>query len=66
MEGQIVRMLEHEIEAAIREIIARHRKPPGLPLLPSQRTIHLMAKTAVAVYECAFENQSERQGGNEE
>jgi len=28
-----------------------------LPLLPSQQTMHLMAKAAVAVYESAVENQ---------
>jgi len=27
-----------------------------LPLLPSQQTMHLMAKAAVAVYEAAVEN----------
>lgn len=28
-----------------------------LPLLPSDRTLHLMAKAAVTVYEAAVENQ---------
>jgi len=28
-----------------------------LPLLPSQQTMHLMAKAAVTVYEAAVENQ---------
>ena len=28
-----------------------------LPLLPSRQTMHLMAKSAVTVYEAAVENQ---------
>lgn len=59
MEHKIVETLEREIEEAIRGVVARHRKPPRLPLLPSHRTTHLMAKAAVAVYEAAMERFDE-------
>ena len=51
-----VRKLEREIEEAIAGVVIRLglRK---LPLLPSQHTMHLMAKAAVAVYESAVDNQ---------
>lgn len=65
MDDRIVGMMEREIEAAIAAVITRHWKPPRLPLLPSQRTFHLMAKAAVAVYECALENRGDRLPGNE-
>ena len=42
---------------AIAGVLAR-LGPRRLPLLPSQQTIHLMAKAAVAVYESAVENQN--------
>ena len=35
------------------EIVSRP-EPRDLPLLPSQQTMHLMAKAAVAIYESAF------------
>jgi malic enzyme len=56
MDGKTTRKLEHELEQAIAGIVARlgFRK---LPMLPSQHTMHLMAKAAVAVYEAAVENQ---------
>lgn len=51
-----VRKLEHELEEAIAGVVAclGLRR---LPLLPSQQTMDLMAKAAVAVYEPAVENQ---------
>ena len=56
MDEKTVRRLEDELEVAIAGVVARMglRK---LPLLPSQQTMHLMAKAAVAVYESAVENQ---------
>jgi hypothetical protein len=56
MDGKTARKLEREVEQAIVGIVARlgYRK---LPMLPSQHTMHLMAKAAVAVYEAAVENQ---------
>ena len=53
-----VHRLEQEFEEAIAEVIVRM----GLkkfPLLPSQQTVHLMAKAAVTVYEAAVENAHE-------
>ena len=51
-----VRKLEQELEEAIAGVIVRMGLK-NLPLLPSQQTMHLMAKAAVAVYEAAVENQ---------
>ena len=55
MDPKTVEKLEDKIEDAIAEIIVKMgvRK---LPLLPSQQTMHLMAKAAVAVYEAVVEN----------
>jgi hypothetical protein len=58
MDEKNVRRLEHDVEDAIAGVLAR-LGPRKLPLLPSQQTIHLMAKAAVAVYESAVENQRE-------
>jgi hypothetical protein len=60
MDHKIVEELESKIEDAVAEVLLRlgHRR---LPLLPSRRTMHLMAKAAVAVYEAAVEN-CERKG----
>ena len=60
MDQKAVRKLEKEIEKAVAEVIFR----PGLgklPLMPSQVTMHMMAKAAVAVYEAAVENQDRAQ-----
>ena len=56
MDHKAVAKLEENIEAVIAEVIVKmgHKK---LPLLPERRTMHLMAKAAVAVYEAAVENQ---------
>jgi hypothetical protein len=58
MDHKTVETLEREIEQAIAGVVTRLglRK---LPLLPSQRTMHLMAKAAVTVYEAA-QNRPER------
>jgi hypothetical protein len=50
MDHKTVDKLEREIEQAIAGVVARLglRK---LPLLPSQKTMRMMAKAAVAVYE---------------
>ncbi len=53
---ETVRRLEHDLEDAIAGVVARLGRR-RLPLLPSQQTMHLMAKAAVAVYESAVENQ---------
>lgn len=59
MDNKVVDKLEREIEEAIAGVICRLGLR-RLPLLPSQRTMHLMAKVAVAVYEAAVENQDGR------
>ena len=62
MEQQTVRKLEQELEKAIGGVIVSMGLK-RLPILPSQQTMHLMAKaaaaayeSAVAVYESAVEN----------
>jgi hypothetical protein len=61
VDQKVVRMLEDDIEDAIAAIIIRHSKGWKVPLLPSQRTMHLMAKAAAAVHEAAVEA---REGGS--
>lgn len=56
MDQKTVRRLEEELEEAVAGII-RKLGQRHLPLLPSHRTMHLMAKAAVTVYESAVENQ---------
>jgi hypothetical protein len=56
MEQKTVRRLEQELEDAIAGVVVRLGLG-ALPLLPSRRTMHLMAKAAVAVYEAAVENR---------
>jgi hypothetical protein len=56
VDPKTVEKLEGKIEEAITEIIMKMGLK-RLPLLPSQQTIHLMAKAAVAVYETAVEDQ---------
>ncbi len=58
MDHKIVEKLEREIEDAIAEIV-KQLGPNKLPLKPSPRTMHLMAKAAVTVYEAAVENCEE-------
>ena len=56
LDERTVRRLEHDLEDAIAGVVARLGLR-RLPLLPSQQTMHLMSKAAVAVYESAVENQ---------
>jgi MinD-like ATPase involved in chromosome partitioning or flagellar assembly len=55
MDPKTVENLEGEIEDAIADIIVK-LGVKKLPLLPSHKTLHLMAKAAAAVYEAAVEN----------
>ena len=48
MDEKTVRRLEAELEDAIAAVVA-HLGRRRLPLMPSQQTMHLMAKAAVAV-----------------
>lgn len=54
MDQRLVAGLEREVEKAISHVI-REMGLTRLPILPSQRTMHLMAKAAVSVYEAAEE-----------
>jgi hypothetical protein len=58
MDQKTVRKLEMELEKAIGDVVVRQGLK-GLPLLPSQQTMHFMSKAAVAVYEAAVDNQRE-------
>jgi hypothetical protein len=53
MDQKTVNKLERELERAIAEVTMGM----GLKRLPSQQTMHFMAKAAVAVYESAVENK---------
>jgi hypothetical protein len=54
MNPNAVRKLEKELYEAIADVICRLGLKK-LPLLPPQRTMEMMAKAAVAVYEGAVE-----------
>ena len=56
MDQQTVKKLEDEIEDAIADVILNLGRKK-LPLMPRRKTMHLMAKAAVTVYETALENQ---------
>jgi len=56
MAPKTVETLEVKIEKAIAEVIEKMGLKK-LPLLPDRRTMHLMAKAAVTVYEAAVENK---------
>ena len=55
MDQKVVRKLEEHIERAIADVVIRLSKAWQVPLVPSQHTMHLMAKAAIAVYEAAVE-----------
>ncbi len=55
MGEKTVRKLEKRIGKAVLDVISEMGLK-RLPLLPSQQTMHLMAKATVAVYETAVEN----------
>jgi hypothetical protein len=54
MDQRAVDRLEREIEQAIAGVVCRLGLKK-LPLLPSQKTMRMMAKAAVAVYEAAVD-----------
>jgi hypothetical protein len=56
MDHKAVERLEREIERAIAGVVVGLGLKK-LPLLPSQRTMHLMAKAAVAVYEASADGR---------
>ncbi len=59
MDPKTVHMLEAELEKSIADVIHRLGLKK-LPFLPSHRTIEMMAKAAVAVYEAAVEEHERR------
>ena len=54
MDQRTVSWLEKEVEDSIADAIKKTGST-RLPASPTQRTIHLMAKAAVTVYEAAVE-----------
>jgi hypothetical protein len=58
MEPKTVENLEEQIEEVIVQMKMGLKR---LPLLPSQRTMHLLAKATVTVYEAAVESRQERE-----
>jgi len=61
MDEKTVHRLEREVEKAIAEVVIVRNKNWKYPLLPSQHTMQMMAKAAVAVYEAAVEKQDRAQ-----
>ena len=61
MDTKTVRTLEEKIEGAIAEVIVVKMGLKRLPLLPNRRTLHLMAKAAVSVYEAVVENEQQQE-----
>ncbi len=55
MDQKAVSALEEDLEGAILSVIMKAVKGRRIPLLPSHRTIHLMSKAAVVVYETAVD-----------
>jgi hypothetical protein len=60
MDSKTIEKLEGKLQQAIAEVIMKMGLK-RLPLLPSNETMHLMAKAAVAVYESAVENSQPEQ-----
>ena len=56
MDQKAVRKLEKELHKAVADVICRLGLKK-LPLLPSHRTMEMMAKAATAVYEAAVEER---------
>jgi transcriptional regulator of met regulon len=58
MDPKTIENLEEKIEEGIAKITVKMGLKK-LPILPDRRTMHLMAKAAVTVYEAAVENRPE-------
>jgi hypothetical protein len=65
MDQKVAKRLEREIEKAIIEVICRLGLK-RLPLLPAHRTMTMMAKAAVAVYEQAVDSPDDQPPRHEE
>jgi hypothetical protein len=59
MDQRTADRLEREIEQAIAGVVSRLGLKK-LPLLPSQQTMRMMAKAAVAVYEAAVDGTDDQ------
>ena len=59
MDQKTVRKMEREHEEAIAKVVIVRNKNWKYPALPSRRTLHLMAKAAVAVYEATMDDRDE-------
>ncbi len=59
MEAKTVEKLEKRVEEAIAGVVVKMGLKQ-LPLLPARRTLHLMAKAAVTVYEAAADSRTTR------
>jgi hypothetical protein len=59
MDQEQVRKFEDEIGKAIAQVIGRAFKGRAMPKPSSDRTYHLMAKAAVAVFEAVEEERGE-------
>ena len=65
MDPKVAKRLERELEKAIIEVVCRLGLKK-LPLLPSQGTMTMMAKAAVAVYEEAMDSPEDSTSTEEE
>ena len=61
MDPKTVRKLEKKLTEAMGDVIGRLGLK-RLPMLPSHRTLEIMSKAAVAVYEAAEESSRARDG----
>ncbi|QDV70522.1 hypothetical protein Poly24_42460 [Rosistilla carotiformis] len=61
MEPRIVDQVERQIEAALAKLFEQPSHA-SLPLHPSRKTLHLMAKAAATVFETAVENRPRDKG----
>ena len=59
MDPKVAKRLERELEKAVIEVVCRLGLKK-LPLLPAHRTMTLMAKAAVAVYEQAVDSPEDK------
>ena len=57
MDQEVVHRLEQDIARAIFDVIEQ-KSATGFPYVPSHRTMHLMAKAAVSVYEAVAEYEN--------
>lgn len=59
MDQRSIHQLEKELTKAIGDVVVVRLGLKHLPLLPSHRTLEMMAKAAVAVYEGAVDDRQQ-------